>query len=33
MLCKYLKLGKKNCGLGPNEFMNTNIEHEDVNFQ
>ena len=33
MLCKYLKLGKKNHTLGPNEFTNINVEHEDVKFQ
>lgn len=33
MVCNYLKLGRKNCTLGPNGFTDTNAEHEDVKFQ
>lgn len=33
MVCNYLKLGRKNCTLGPHGFTNTNAEHEDVKFQ
>lgn len=33
MVCNYLKLGRKNCTLGPNGFKSTNAEHEDVKFQ
>lgn len=33
VVCNYLKLGRKNCTLGPNGFTNTNAEHEDVKCQ
>lgn len=33
MVCNYLKLGRKNCALGPNGITNTNAEHENIKFQ